>query len=144
MKIIFLDIDGVLVISKTFNERLGKYMVADATCISNLNKIVDATKAKVVISSAWKYCGLMEMSLILRYWGFEGEVIGLVPNIEIRNEEFSREDEIQEYLNNHNSIESFVILDDMSLQIDNLVKTKFEDGLTKEETDKAIRILNSN
>ena len=65
MKVIFLDIDGVLntpasiKLAPIFVEGAptwyGRHLHAfDKNCISALNKITDATKAKIVISSTWR------------------------------------------------------------------------------------------
>jgi hypothetical protein len=142
MKIIFLDIDGVLVTTSNFNDRIDKSMVANPLCIDALNYIIDKTDAKIVISSAWKYCGQQEMSLILKYWGVNGEVIGLVPNVDIG---FFREEEIKSCIQSLENVESIVIIDDMKLNFPMwLVKTDFESGLTKKLAEKAIAILEEN
>jgi hypothetical protein len=152
MKIIFLDIDGVLVITSDFKDRVGKCMVADENCIKQLNAITDATKAKIVISSSWKYCGQQEISLIMKYWGVTGKVIGVTPELSPHWEdgkEFHQVDrglEIQKFLDDKVGVKSFVIIDDFG--IDHLkqflVKTQFQSGLTEELANKAIEILKGN
>ena len=55
MKVIFLDIDGVLV-HHGFNPIPGKLMDhMDPACVEQLNKAIVATQAKVVIHSTWVY-----------------------------------------------------------------------------------------
>ena len=61
MKVIFLDVDGVLNTSKTFIERKEKHdktgiwdLEIDEFRVEYLKQIIDATDAKVVLSSAWK------------------------------------------------------------------------------------------
>ena len=53
MKIIFLDIDGVLNCDKTPNPRKFPYIV-DKKLLARLKKLLDRTGAKVVLSSSWR------------------------------------------------------------------------------------------
>jgi len=43
-KIIFLDIDGVI--------NIPPYRIFDKVCMNNLSSIIDATNAKIVVSSS--------------------------------------------------------------------------------------------
>ena len=55
MKVIFLDVDGVLN-SQSLFERCGEELVPiDEENIQYLKAIVDATNAKIVLSSSWRY-----------------------------------------------------------------------------------------
>jgi hypothetical protein len=53
MKVIFLDIDGVLNCDKTRNPRKFPYVV-DKKLLGRLSKLLDRTNAKVVLSSSWR------------------------------------------------------------------------------------------
>jgi hypothetical protein len=53
MKVLFLDIDGVLNCSKTRNPRHFPYVV-DQKLLARLRKLLDRTGAKVVLSSTWR------------------------------------------------------------------------------------------
>ena len=53
MKIIFLDIDGVLNCDTTV-ESCGNYLGIDNSKLKLLAEIVDKTKAKVVLTATWK------------------------------------------------------------------------------------------
>jgi hypothetical protein len=53
MKIIFLDIDGVLNCEKTPNSRKFPYVV-DKKLLLRVNGLVERTRAKVVLSSSWR------------------------------------------------------------------------------------------
>ena len=53
MKVIFLDIDGVLNCSKTPNPRKFPYIV-DKKLLARFQKLVERTQAKVVLSSSWR------------------------------------------------------------------------------------------
>lgn len=158
MKIIFLDIDGVLN-SVDSMKRAGKHHFndnPDPEHIKWLNFIIDKTGAKVVISSTWrKHASTVTMWRILALCGFKGEVMGLTPETgDIRGNEIRCW--IDRYTNgmdwrmsNVNEkaepIESFVILDDdsdMGALLPYLVKCKNERGLTEEEALKAVELLN--
>jgi HAD domain in Swiss Army Knife RNA repair proteins len=54
MKVIFLDIDGVLNCKKTPNPRRLPYIV-DRRLLSRFKRLIDRTGAKVVLSSTWRY-----------------------------------------------------------------------------------------
>jgi hypothetical protein len=53
MKVIFLDIDGVLNCSKTPNPRKFPYIV-DARLLTRLKRLLEQTGAKVVLTSSWR------------------------------------------------------------------------------------------
>ena len=81
MKLIFLDIDGVLVTLSDLSVRLKHEKIVNEKCVKNLNRIIIETGAKIVISSAWRFNGLNEMRCILKFWGVLGEVIGATPDL---------------------------------------------------------------
>ena len=159
MKIIFLDIDGVLnVIPQGYDEFGG---IFHKHFIDNLKRIIDETDAKIVISSTWRFSGL---EYILNMWKFRelpGEVIGVTPNfmaklgtILCRGKEIDAW--IEKFELENGALESYVILDDDSdmeeHQLENFVMTSgnqdHEDcidigyGLTKKCSELAIKILN--
>ena len=55
MKIIFLDIDGVLNHRKCKVKTKRGFYFVDDKCIVRLKKIIEKTEAKVVLSSTWRY-----------------------------------------------------------------------------------------
>ena len=150
MKVIFLDIDGVIITDMTLKERLKKNSLANPECIEQLNRIISETDAKIVISSAWRFCGIQEMQLLLIFWGCNGEVIGATDDLnELDVDNRVRSNEILSYLKSYKNISNFVILDDCFVYdfenccgpTNKLIKTKCNTGLTKELADKAIEIL---
>lgn len=54
MKIIFLDIDGVLNHAGTEDHAPGGCIGVDSKCVKALRLIVEATGAKIVLTSTWK------------------------------------------------------------------------------------------
>lgn len=148
MKVIFLDIDGVLVTLRSFAMgRSGLHAKADPDTVAALNTIIEATGASIVISSTWRLGrgGVGRMRDTLKLWGCTGKVVDRTPDLPRPRE---RGDEIQQWLDRREAqrgdVESFVILDDdadMAHLMPLLVQTEFERGLTTEHAEVAIRIL---
>lgn len=142
MKIIFLDIDGVLCNAESFKRGSCFKAVGWHTCIESLNTIIAATGAKIVISSTWRMRGLEFMRTTLEKWNVQGEVIGLTPRLS--GIMVKRGHEIEAWLSQNGPVDQFVILDDdcdMCHLKDMLVWTKFERGLTMDDAKRAIEIL---
>jgi hypothetical protein len=147
MKIIFLDIDGVLNSGRfmhsnidAFNEAYGvKHL--DPMAIARLNKIIEATDAEVVISSTWRILSsVADMRGYLKAAGFTGVVRGATPRLGTR-----RGIEIQQWLDDHALIDSMVILDDdsdMGHLMPFLVKTDWNKGLQDEHIQLVVDMLN--
>ena len=163
MKVIFLDIDGVLnVIGQGYDE-FGQ--IFHPHLEKNLDTIIKETNAKIVISSTWRINGLETMKRMWKYRNIAGEVIDITPTeVDVVNrgtceffDQVDRGYEIQQWIDdNKDKIESYCIIDDdndmLPSQQDNFVRTanniKHSDcvdigyGLTKECAKKAIEILN--
>ena len=125
MKVIFLDIDGVLNSERYFKENhkdnLIYYKVYNSNTIEDnlklhvldidvvkielVKKIIYETDAKIVMSSSWR--NLRIWPLIEDYLINKGlPIIGVTPKLERRG------NEIRNYLKNNPEIEKFIILDD--------------------------------
>lgn len=159
MKIIFLDIDGVLITQNDIAEakRMGwRYQWPSAYRVRQLNRIHEMTQARIVVSSAWRFRSEFPhefMGATLRSWEIRARLFALTPSevresIRVRYPNL-RAAEIAEWLAYADtslpvSVDSFVILDDgsdMGDLSDRLVKCDFETGLTEELADKAIEML---
>lgn len=140
MKVIFLDIDGVLVTRGSLKKASGLRSPFDPDCVEALNFLVEESKAVIVVTSSWKrILGLEELKDVFEHHGVIAEMIATTPNIL-----GSRGDEIERWLTGKDRIESFVILDDDSDMFpyeDNLVRTDSSSGLTLESVNKALKIL---
>lgn len=141
MKVIFLDIDGVLV-----NDLYAKQHKADPYCVDALNTITNVTGAKIVISSSWKYSySATKLTLMLKQWGVTGDIIGSTPNVENRPRAYEVGSWLADYIEDVGvPVESFVVIDDDSSACPSsmwCVRTKFENGLTMQNADRAIGIL---
>ena len=140
MKIIFLDVDGVLnSVQDRFSTKL-----ETRKHILFLRHIVNKADAEIVLSSSWRICGLLpKLCRILREYNLR--ISDITPYI---LDGASRGREIRAWLDDHTGIESFVILDDEDFDIvnmfpDNIVKTNSEVGLQKEDAEKCIAILSN-
>ncbi len=153
MPIIFLDFDGVLdnayydmLLEKQGLPQVDKYgAIFDPKCITNLGRIIDATGAKLIISSDWKYTdGLSTFQSMWIDRGLPGEVIDVTPNCSPH-----RGDEIDAWLNVHKGETRYVIIDNLDgsnfhpLQISHLVVVNPYNGLDEEATKRAIYLLSS-
>jgi hypothetical protein len=128
MKIIFLDIDGVLTSEKS-RDLSRNWKSFSPESMETLNYITGISGAKVVITSTWriKY-DQEELSKIFKSQGISADIIGCTRNLGLE-----RGIEIDEWLKRHKGkIESFVIIDDgsdMDMHSDRLVMTTFREGL---------------
>lgn len=151
MKVIFLDIDGVLCMPKQFYP-LQKVILAgrrvsnfDEDCLRRLDKIIEATGAMVVISSAWRidFWEPAEFDLLKEHFKNQGSIVNLIGHTPYDNERI-RGREIQTWLNEHPDVEKFIIIDDsddMEHLMPRLIRTKFYDGIQDEHVEMAIKML---
>ncbi len=162
MKVIFLDIDGVLNVYSHDHDEFGSQF--HSHFVDNLKRIIDETEAKIVISSTWRYAGLERMKEMWEKRGLPGDVIDVTPDCTYLFNEgllelttrIERGYEIEYWLDENPGVQKYVILDDnddfLPYQRGNFVRTSnninhpdcvdIGYGLTNECTNKAIRILN--
>ena len=156
MKIIFLDIDGVLTLQKS------GWKFFDSDCVIALKKVLDNTDANMVLSSCWRHgfidwdengkgCGLVhhtqairKIQELLKPFDIDpSRLIDKTPDL-ITPSDNERGEEIDKWLQAHTDVECFVILDDdsdMAPHMDKLVQTDIDVGMTLENADEAIAIL---
>jgi len=164
MKVLFLDIDGVLNTKYWYtqmdrNTPKDKYGYAfDPNSVANLKRIVEDTGAEIVISSSWKCMGLSQMEDMWRDRNLPGRIIGITPNsvsdemllnADIDSIELFhiRGEEIKEWLMKHaKRVSSYAIIDDMDNMLpeqqSHFVQTNPEVGITEGDADTIITILN--
>jgi hypothetical protein len=155
MKIIFLDVDGVL----NWHDFLIKSQscfVVDPACVRRVNVIAARTGAQICISSTWRLF-FDETQKILKSAGLNVPIVGRTADLP----DHGRGVEIREWMNPSElslgsgarkpsepfEIESFVIIDDCDfggeLTKRHLVRTSMKDGLQDHHVDLAVEILNS-
>jgi hypothetical protein len=141
MKVIFLDIDGVLVTRDCLKTFKDGFMSFNPNSVAVLNKIVSETGAELVLSSCWRMHGMKGFNAHAKRQGVIKPVIAFTPR-----KDGERGDEIQEWLKTTEAnVESFVIIDDdsdMGSLLPFLVRTDMEHGLTEQHHGKVLEILN--
>ncbi len=154
MKIIFLDMDGVLNSDRYWNEQEDKNGLSypegdwiewwvksfDPKAVSILNAIIDGSGAKIVFSSNRRnWASFGDLIDIFKQAGITGELIDITPDLRWQ----PRGDEIQEWLDN-NKYESYIIIDDVKdfpLIEDRWIEVDGKVGLTEEHVEKALSLL---
>lgn len=138
MKVLFLDIDGVVNKQENFNPANEPSLYPlDRYCAFLVGKIQLDTDCKVVLSSSWRNHpdGVAEV---------EKHVVPLIGKTGNVGE--WRGNEIQAWLDEHPEVTRYAILDDdMDMlvgQAENFFLTTFQDGLTDEIAHAVIEHLN--
>lgn len=166
MKILFLDVDGVL------NNRLTYARIhrawkesgnatkggefgwpmghLDATLVPNLNPIVEQTGCQIVLSSSWRIIAKIpdfRQWVALKGFKYPDSIIDRTRS-SVGDDPDGRGNEIKDWLKGHPEVTAYAILDDDSQDIirvhpNNFVHTSLNEGLTEEKVQAAIAILNS-
>ncbi len=154
LKLIFLDVDGVLNCSST-KDTCGVYVGIEDKKVELLKQIVDTTKAKIVLASTWRYTWFKEDYLkseqddLANYLDDKLNKYGLSITDKIDDEAIGRGQGILEYVNNHNvKMDDFIVIDDEMFDYKetkltkNLIQTSYDKGgLQLKHISKAINRL---
>ena len=149
MKVIFLDVDGVLNCQNSKTDCNG-IMGVDDEKVDNLKMLVDSTKAKIVLTSSWRtgwYKDFKELQGYLAdHLDRKLEKAGLFISDKTDDAYVMRGEAITKWLSDK-AVENYIILDDEIKDykrwglIDRLIKTEFYDdegGLNKKKAIEAI------
>jgi hypothetical protein len=150
--IAFCDVDGVLNNPWCYGHmKAGNRVPADPRCVDALNFITRSTGALIVVSSTWRFGGLMFCRERFSEWGVEAPVMDITPRLIDESRSIAvaqaRGQEIAAWLrivDGFCDVSSFVILDDdddMHPHGDRLVQTNGSVGLTMADAAKALEIL---
>ena len=159
IKLIFLDVDGVLN-SSTTKERCGPYIGIEQEKVKLLKELVDQTGAFLVLISTWKmfwYRNKKEKQDSLANHldeSLKKYRLKISAKTKDIGDPFDRSEGINELrlrlmMKHHISTNQYVILDDQELgykaggMMDKWIKTNEQTGLTKEHIEKAIKLLNN-
>ena len=159
IKYVFLDLDGVVNSrdwDRYYRDKNLKYNPEidpdiDFRAINRINKLIDSTSAKIILSSSWRFY-LSETINRLRNSGLKYQIKDIIKGEEcIYDENWpeinhpTRGDLIENFII-ENPCDNYVILDDnndmTNEQQSHLVKTSMEYGFTDKDLEKAISILN--
>lgn len=154
IKVIFLDIDGVLVTRESIakKQRLNGHCTFDKKAVTQLNRITDTTGAVIVMSSTWRtfFDTVSDIRKLLKQRGVTGKLIDRTEDLSnytgVLYRTVARGEEIKHWLLNNKqlNVNGIVILDDdsdMLYMTPWLVKTNMSGGLTESKADEAIKML---
>lgn len=150
MKVIFLDIDGVLNFAKTDAKAPGGCRGVASQPVKTLAKIVKATGAKIVLASTWgmewsindEECSPMGLYLVKK---LRREGLHIMDTI---NDSPFRGHAILEWLQRRPNVTDWIILDDTFFSdyesiSAHLVQTNDDEGLTENMIDECVRKLDA-
>ena len=125
MKVIFLDIDGVLNTKETYDNIYRTHgflstmeVPIDKFRLEYLKTIIDETDAKIVLSSSFRHFFIKQEGKIIPtsikgknlynwFLKYGIDIYDITPN-----NGYTREEEIKEWLINNEEVEDFIIIDD--------------------------------
>ncbi|MGV9714074.1 HAD domain-containing protein [Gordonia sp. NPDC003424] len=136
MKVLFLDIDGV-VNSRRTSVRHGRIVGIDPTLAKRVRRIIAETECEVVLSSTWR---LWEENVAEVRAEVTPDLYGMTPSIPLA----PRGDEIEQWLADHPEVTRYAIVDDNDdfASDQPLFRTSWEVGLTNKVADAVIAYLN--
>ncbi len=148
MKIIFLDIDGVMNSKRYFRSidmKKNNWDRFDPISVNLIKQLVEEFEAKIVISSSWRF-GAKDLlfneltkSGLLKYLHKDWKTPYMYG--------YKRGDEIMNWLENHKGIKKYIIIDDeaniLEDQTSIFVNTNMDLGFNEECFKKAQKILRS-
>lgn len=156
MKVIFLDCDGVLNTCKT-KEMFRGFTGMDDKRLDYLKQIIDATDAKIILSSTWRlgynkdghqYKDLGDyLKDKLAEHGLE--VYDVTPDL--GDHGIYRGREIKQWLSEHEDVEDFIIIDDENFDFSyeklgsHWIQTQYyrgDGGIQPKHVKRAIKMLN--
>ena len=168
--IIFLDFDGVLNTEKYYCELKSKGLPSDdkygqlfdPEAVANLRKIIDATEARIVVSSSWRYMGL---NVLQRMWydrDLPGRIVDITPlhllDDKLRDTDLTQVDMLSlcrgneikwyfdEVLDANSNSRRFVIFDDLKEVLpelqDHFIRIDPIVGITEVDVERAIEFIN--
>jgi len=145
MKIIFLDVDGVLNNDNHIYKYGSNYI--DNNLLNLLVALVKSTNAELVLSSTWRLFHEYKKIIDEKLSKFNIKILDSTPLIKHNRPGWiSRSEEIKTWLNEHPQVSKFVILDD-EIEAgegfeENFHKTESSIGLTEDIAFEIIYYLN--
>lgn len=156
-KFIFLDVDGVLN-SSNYYDRKCKFSIYkkllndysekiafdasefDPIAVERLNDLIKRTDAKIVLSSSWRHNSYIED--IFKAVGIIAPIFSTTPYLGTK-----RGYEIKAWIDEQPKPYAYVIIDDeldmLEEQYPCFIHTDWKTGLTKDNVEQAIKILNN-
>ena len=156
MKVIFLDIDGVVNVYTT-KEMFQGYIGLDDKRLDYLKEIVDATGAVIVLSSTWRLGYNQEGHVfhdhgeyLKKKFADHGlKIYDVTPDL--KSNGIYRGKEIKQWLSEHEDVENFIIIDDENFDFSyeklgsRWIQTQYyrgDGGIQPKHVKRAIKMLN--
>lgn len=162
MNYIFLDIDGVLNYEQYFHDHVDDEFIIDPEKVKLLSDLVHDTKAKIILSSSWRYgfdqylrpiypdSGCAKLKELFKKYNIK--ISGRTQVIGDYDGGY-RPDQVKKYIKKHlKPGDHFVIFDDedwcwadpVGFYIfgDNFIRTEWKSGITEKNAKFAEKILN--
>ena len=135
MKVIFLDIDGVLNCKRTPNPRKFPFIV-DPVLLARLRHLIDLTGAQIVLASSWRFDPIGRLAAEHYRVPFSD----MIPDEPTE----PRCKEILDWLRVHPEVQRFIVIDDQDDELDPLplFQPSRSTGLTDELVTAAADYLN--
>lgn len=151
MKVIFLDIDGVLNHEQHYKwlmetdepttlQRTYPYSEFNPKSCQLLNEIINETGTEIVVSSSWRLDGENRLNSLFKHFGLP-KIYSITPCLNT-----DRGIEIDAWLAVHSEVDRYIILDDdtdmLPEQVPFFIKTNpYGSGLDEDVKERAIQIL---
>lgn len=144
MKVVILDIDGVLNNQKWERDVMNKYSVGTDFIFNQdamflLKQLVEVTGARIVISSSWRISEFSRDLIMDNFWPYRLSVYSWTGQ-----EAGTRGHQIAEWLERHSYVTNYVAFDDdedLEELGDHFIKVTTWDGLRADHVQRAMNIL---
>lgn len=160
-KILFLDIDGVLVTRWSLKQQSGTRAPLDPQCLNHLDRIIKETNCEIVISSSCRQKDLESTIELFKKYDFHKKIVGITIRgyesvIKGHHLPIPRGVEIKAWIDKNiryikekgfvdNDYRYCILDDDSDMLLEQapyFVKTEFETGLQEIHANQVIEILN--
>ena len=135
MKVLFLDIDGVLVTSDCEWDSFRQCHKFNTDCVTQLKRVIQETGCQIVVDSTWRLRGLKWIQQFFKH------VVG-IEILDITKELKGRGEEILEWVSRHD-VTKFIAVDDDVHDMGKVpfVNTTWTSGLDQRSADEIIQFF---
>ena len=138
MKVLFLDIDGVLKPARAYwLKPLKPDGNFDPLAVAALNLIHERTGAVIVFNTTWNQSGHIRLCEIAANEGITAPVVGVTGFPDLGD----RLDAIKAWIADNGPLVAWCALDDETMADDRCIKVNFEFGVSTQDFSNAVRLL---
>jgi hypothetical protein len=138
MRVLFLDIDGVMKPARAYwlkpHKPDGNF---DPLAVAAINLIHERAGAAIVFNTTWNSSGYARLCEIATHEGITAPIIGVTafPGLSDRLEA------IKAWMAENGPVEAWCALDDETMANDHCIKVNFEFGVSTQDYSNAVRLL---